>query len=103
MNRKSADFPVVGMGASAGGLEAFIQLLSKLPLDTGMAFILVQHLDPSHPSMSVEIIARSTRLQVQEVKDGMRIRPNNIYMIPPSYNMSIAQGTLSLLPRTDAV
>ena len=67
---------MVGIGASAGGLEAFTQLISNLPNDTGMAFVLLQHLEPSQPSMLSDIIARSTPMPVQEVEDGMAVAPN---------------------------
>lgn len=96
------NFPIVGIGASAGGLEAFIQVFSKMPVDTDMAFVLVQHLDPTHPSMSVDIISRSTQLKVEEVKDGIRVKPNHIYIIPPNYNMGIQKGVLNLSAR-DAI
>ncbi len=95
----SNGFPIVGIGASAGGLEAFIQVLSNMPVDTGMAFVLVQHLDPTHPSMSVDIISRSIKLKVEEVTDGIRIKPNHVYVIPPNYNMGILEGVLKLSPR----
>lgn len=97
--KPSNNFPIVGIGASAGGLEAIIQVLSKMPIDTGMAFVLVQHLDPTHPSMSVEIISRATQLKVEEVKDGSRIKPNHVYVIPPNYNMGILDGVLNLSER----
>jgi two-component system CheB/CheR fusion protein len=94
-------FPVVGIGASAGGLEAFRQLLEHLPTDTGMAFILVQHLDPTHESILTELLSRSTRMFVSEVKDGMAVEPDHVYVIPSNYNMAIAEGVLRLLPRED--
>ena len=92
-------FPVVGIGASAGGLEAFSQLLSHLPIDTGMAFVLVQHLDPNQPSLLSQILARTTQMRVQEAQEGMAIAPNQIYVIPPNTIMTIAQSTLRLIPR----
>jgi two-component system CheB/CheR fusion protein len=95
-------FPVVGIGASAGGLEAFTELLSHLPTDTGMAFVLLQHLDPSHPSLLTEIIARTTAMTVQEVVDGMEIAPNQVYVIPSDMAMTIAAGHLRLQPRSRA-
>ncbi len=101
LKRDPIRFPVVGIGASAGGLEAFIALFSKMPADTGMAFVLIQHLDPTHKSLSAAIIAKSTLLKVQEVKDGARVKPNNIYLIPPNHNLSIKQGILNLLPRSE--
>src|SRR5690242_21145752 len=72
----SQTFPIVGVGASAGGLEAFSLLLSALPADLGMAFVLVPHLDPSHESAMTELLARQTRMPVLTVHDGMRVRPN---------------------------
>src|SRR6266550_783534 len=92
-------FPVVCVGASAGGLEAFTQLLSALPTDTGMAFVLVSHLSPSHASHLAEILSRATQLPVNEVKDEPKVQPNCVYVIPPDSNMIIAQGSLKLIPR----
>jgi two-component system CheB/CheR fusion protein len=90
---------VVAIGASAGGLEAFTQLLSHLPPDTGMAFVLVQHLDPSHPSLLSELMGRTTAMPVLEVTDGVAIAPNRVYVIPPNQAMTIAAGELRLQPR----
>lgn len=92
-------FPVVGIGASAGGLEAFRQLLSRLPIDTGMAFVLIQHLDPNQKSLLSEILSRETSMPVVEVRDGMDVEPNCVYVIPPNTTMAIAQGLLSLTTR----
>lgn len=94
-------FPIVGIGASAGGLEAFTQMLQALPVDTGMAFVLVQHLDPTHASMLTEILSRATGMPVVEVKDQMPVAPNHVYVIPPGTNMVISQGVLQLSPRTE--
>lgn len=99
---KSQSFPIVGIGASAGGLEAFTQLLGALPLDTGLAFVLVQHLDPKHESMLTTLLARATRLPIHEARDGMRIEANHIYVIPPNTNLAVLHGRLSLMPRTEA-
>ncbi len=93
------DFPIVGIGASAGGLEAFIKVFKKMPIDTGMAFVLVQHLDPTHASMSVDIISRETQLKIEEVKDKTPVKPNHIYIIPPNHNMEIEKGVLMLSAR----
>ena len=90
----------MGIGASAGGLDAFIQLLRPLPLDTGMAFVLVQHLDPEHKSRLTEIIGRETRMPVSEVRDLMTLEPNHVYVIPPNTKMSLQNGILHLVPRT---
>jgi two-component system, chemotaxis family, CheB/CheR fusion protein len=93
-------FPVVAIGASAGGLEAYKEFFRELPLDTGMAFVLIQHLDPSHESMLTEIIAKSTKLPVEEVKSGVSIQPNRIYVIPPNALMALAGGVFQLSPRS---
>ena len=95
-------FPVVGVGASAGGLEAFTQLLSALPDNTGMAFVLVQHLDPKHESSLCGLLAKVTRLPVVEVVNGLAVRPDQIYVIPPNTTLTIAQGVLHLTPRGEA-
>ncbi len=94
-----ASFPIVGIGASAGGLEAFTLLLEALPLDTGMGFVLVQHLDPEHESALTHILSRATKLPVREVKNNQPVQANHVYVIPPDTNLSIAQGVLQLAPR----
>jgi two-component system CheB/CheR fusion protein len=93
-------FPVVGVGASAGGLQAFQELLSYLPVDTGMAFVLISHLDPAHESMMATILSRSTRMPVKEVTDAMSVEANNVYVIPPNANMILSGGVLRLVPRS---
>ena len=98
---KSKSFPIIGVGASAGGLEAFTKLLEHLPPDTGMAFVLVQHLDPTHASILSSLLAKKTEMPVNEVTDGMPVEPNRIYVIPPNTNMAILNGALQLLPRTE--
>src|SRR5216683_4914111 len=75
---ETPSFPIVGVGASAGGLEAFTQMLRALPVDTGMAFVLVQHLAPTHTSMLTEILSRATGMPVAEVRDQMLVKPNHI-------------------------
>src|SRR5262245_31475916 len=94
-------FPVVGVGASAGGLEAFRQLLEHLPNDTGMAFVFVQHLDPAHESILAELLSKVTDMPVKEVKDGMRVEPSHVYVIPRNTNMVISSGALRLAPREE--
>ena len=89
-------FPVVGIGASAGGLDAFRQLLAVLPAGTGMAFILIQHLDPTHASMMVDLLAGHTPLTVQQATDGMPLEPEHVYLIPPGTYLSIRAGALRL-------
>jgi two-component system CheB/CheR fusion protein len=91
--------PIVGIGASAGGLEAFTQLLKNLPLDTGMGFILLQHMAPRSHSMLPEILAKVTRLPVAEARDGMRVGPNRIYVTPPDSAMTLEGGVLRLRTR----
>jgi two-component system, chemotaxis family, CheB/CheR fusion protein len=93
-------FPVVGVGASAGGLEAFTILLNHLPADTGMAFVLVQHLDPSHESLLTSLLSKSTRMPVHEVVDGMLLEPNHVFVMPPNTDMVLSDGRLKLAPRT---
>src|SRR5579885_118241 len=95
----STAFPVVGVGASAGGLEAFGQLLGAVPDDTGMAFVLVQHLDPKHESKLGELLARATRMPVIEATQGLAIRPNHVYVIPPNTYLAVAGGILQVTPR----
>jgi two-component system, chemotaxis family, CheB/CheR fusion protein len=93
---RTAPCPVVGLGASAGGLEAFQNFLAAVPPDAGLAFVLVQHLDPNHESMLAELLGRRTEMPVRQVTDGMRIEPNNVYLIPPNANLSIVEATLRL-------
>jgi two-component system CheB/CheR fusion protein len=98
-NSVEASFPIVGIAASAGGLEAFTQLLSHLPSDTGMAFVLIQHLAPNHESLLSEILSRTTPLPVHEVQNGMKVEPNQVYVIPPNTKMTLSDDTLQLSPR----
>src|SRR6059036_265833 len=97
----SETFPIVGIGASAGGLEAFSELLAHLSLDAAMAFVLVQHLDPKYPSILSEILSRTTPLPVIEVQHGVRVEPGHVYVMPPNTSMTIAEGVLNLAPRSD--
>lgn len=97
---KRDDFSVVGLGASAGGLEAFTKLFTALAPDTGMAFILIQHLDPKHESMMAPLLSRHTSMKVLQATDGMRIKRDHVYVIPPGAYLSIQNGTLHLsVPR----
>ena len=95
----AASFPIVGLGASAGGLGAFEAFFSGMPADSepGMAFVLVQHLSPDHKSILTELIQRCTRMEAFEVEDGMVVRPNCAYIIPPGHDMAFLNGTLQLL------
>jgi len=103
--RGGAGFPIVGIGASAGGLAAFEAFFSGMPKDkeTGVAFVLIQHLAPDHKSLLAELIRRYTSMEVIEVEDGMRVRPDCAYIIPPNRDMAILNGSLQLfepaLPR----
>jgi two-component system CheB/CheR fusion protein len=92
-------FPVVGIGASAGGLEAFTELLEHLPSDTGMAFVFAQHLDPRHKSNLAQILSRSTPMPIREATDGMQLARNQIHVMPPDRDMAVFHGALSLMPR----
>ena len=93
------DFPIVGIGASAGGLAAFEKFFSAMPAksESGMAFVLVQHLSPDHKSILTELVKRYTPMQVYEVEDGMKVEPNCTYIIPPNRDMAILNGVLRLL------
>jgi two-component system CheB/CheR fusion protein len=93
--------PIVGIGASAGGLEAFRLLLKNLPPDTDLAFVLVQHLDPGHESMLTSLLSKATQMPVTEVKEGMRAEPNHVYIIPPNTTMGILKGNLHLTARME--
>ena len=92
-------FPVVAVGASAGGLEAYTDFFHALPVDTGMAFVVIQHLDPKHRSLLPEILSKATRMPVEEVKSGVRIRPDRVYVIPSNTFMVISKGAFTLTPR----
>jgi two-component system CheB/CheR fusion protein len=89
-------FPVVGIGASAGGLEAFIEFFEAVPENPGMAFVLVQHLPPDRESLIAEILAKHTSLPVKQVEDGMRVEPNHVYVIRPGHTLTIKGGKLHL-------
>jgi chemotaxis methyl-accepting protein methylase len=93
----SVSFPIVGIGASAGGLEALEQFLGHVPANSGMAFVIVQHLDPTHKGIMPELLQRATRMRVIQVKDRTRVQPDCVYVIPPNKDMSILHGVLHLL------
>ena len=82
------DFLIAAIGASAGGIEAFTDFITNLPADTGMAFVLIQHLDPTHQSLLTELFSKRTSLRVKQVTDRMKVEPNHIYIIPPNADMS---------------
>ncbi len=92
-------FPVVGIAASAGGLAAFTQLMSHLAVDTGMAFVLIQHLEPDRQSLLSELLTKVTKMQVCEAQHGMAVEPNRVYTIPPNTKMVLLDGVLQLSPR----
>ncbi|MGD0585588.1 MAG: chemotaxis protein CheB, partial [Oryzomonas sp.] len=89
-------FPIVGIGASAGGLEALEQFLGHVPENSGMAFVIIQHLDPTHKGIMPELLQRTTKMEVFQVKDRLRVKPNCVYVIPPNKDMSILHGVLHL-------
>ena len=89
-------FPIVGIGASAGGLEALELFLQNVPESSGMAFVIVQHLDPTHKGIMAELLQRDTAMKVTQVKDHTRVRPNCVYVIPPNKDMSVLHGVLHL-------
>jgi len=92
-----ATFPIVGIGASAGGLAAFEDFFRAMPSNSGMAFVIVQHLAPDHKSILSELIGRQTSMRVYEVEDGMRLEPDCTYIIPPNHDMAFLHGALQLL------
>ena len=93
----TALFPIVGIGASAGGLEALEQFLGGVPAGSGMAFVIVQHLDPTHKGIMPELLQRATGMTVLQVKDRTQVKPDGVYVIPPNKDMSILHGVLHLL------
>ena len=97
--RGRSRFPIVGIGASAGGLEALTPLFTELPADTGMAFLVVQHLDPRLQSRLPELLSRTTRMEVLEAEQGQSIHPNHVYVITPNTRLALAQGVLHLSAR----
>jgi two-component system CheB/CheR fusion protein len=98
---KENSFPVVAIGASAGGLEAMMELLKHLPANTGMAFIYVQHLSPDHKSMLTEILSKKTQMKVQEIDDMDLIQPDNVFVIPYNKGIEVTDGHIKLIPRSE--
>jgi two-component system, chemotaxis family, CheB/CheR fusion protein len=96
---KPATFPIVAIGASAGGLEAFSNLLRSLPPEPGLALVFIPHLDPTHESAMVELLSRTTRLPVLQAAEGMRVSVNSVYVLPPNSDMTISGGVLHLVRR----
>ncbi|HET7097117.1 MAG TPA: chemotaxis protein CheB [Casimicrobiaceae bacterium] len=99
--KESLPFPIVAIGASAGGLEAISPLLGTLPTDTGMAFVVVQHLSPTHESVLPDILTRATALKVAPVYNNMPVEPDHVYVIPPGKDLVFGDGHLQLAPRTE--
>ena len=95
------DFYVVGIGASAGGLEAIEAFFSKVPADSGLAYVIVQHLSPDYKSLMPEILLKRTPLSVFTAEDGMTVEPNNIYLIPRKMNMKIFHSKLHLTEKSN--
>jgi two-component system CheB/CheR fusion protein len=90
------DFPIVALGASAGGLDAFRKLFDALPAGSGMAFILIQHLDPTHASMMVDLLAGHATMEIRQAADGMPLEREHVYVIPPAAYLSIHEGNFKL-------
>src|ERR1700683_766144 len=91
-------FPIVGLGASAGGLEALVQFFEHVPAGSGIAYVVIQHLDPTHKGMMPELLQRATPMTVAQGKDRTRVQPDCVYVIPPNSDMSLLHGSLHLLP-----
>lgn len=94
--QKEVNFPIVGIGASAGGLEALEQFFLNVPSNSGIAFVVIQHLDPTHIGILPELLQRATEMKVLQVSDHMLIKPNQVYVIPPNKSMSILNDSLYL-------
>ncbi|MCB1960218.1 MAG: EAL domain-containing protein [Rhodocyclaceae bacterium] len=95
-----AGFPVVGIGASAGGLEAVKRFLSAVPAQSGLAFVLIQHLDPDHQSLMADLLGKQTDMEVVQAVDGMEVTPDHVYVIPPNAVLTIESGVLYVAPPT---
>ena len=95
--KKTNDFPIVGLGASAGGLEALEAFFSHMPFDSGMGFVIIQHLSPKHKSIMASLLAKDTKMKVLEIIDGMEVKPDHVYLNPPNKNVIIINGALQLM------
>lgn len=93
----SPGFPIVGIGASAGGLEAMVTFFKAMPVNAGIGFVLVVHLDPTHISLLPELLQKHTKMPVCQIKDGIRVEPDHVYVIPPNKDLTILHGTLYLM------
>ena len=98
----NGSFPIVAIGASAGGLEAITALLKNLSPDTGMAFIYVQHLSPDHKSMLTSLLAKATSMKVQEVDKKQPVKPNTFFIMPPDKEIKVVNGYIILTPRPES-
>ncbi|NTW11463.1 MAG: chemotaxis protein CheB, partial [Chlorobiaceae bacterium] len=97
LHSAEASFPIIGIGASAGGLEALEVFLKNVPPRCGMAFVIVQHLDPTHKDLLAELLQRTTGMSVVQVSDRMKVEPDHVYVIPPNKDMSMLHRILHLL------
>jgi two-component system, chemotaxis family, CheB/CheR fusion protein len=95
--KETNDFPIVGLGASAGGLEALEAFFSHMPFDSGMGFVIIQHLSPKHKSIMASLLAKDTKMKVLEIIDGMKVKPDHVYLNPPNKNVIIINGVLQLM------
>ncbi len=100
-NSISLNFPIVGIGVSSGGLATLEQFFANMPKDTGMAFVIIQHLDKNHAGIMPYLLQRITTMKVIEVTNRLRVKPNNVYLMPPNKNISILHGNLHLFKPTE--
>ena len=98
--KHTADFPIVGIGASAGGLEALERFFKAMPVDAGIGFVVVLHLDPTHISVLPELLQKRTKMPVCHIVDGMRVERDHVYVIPPNMDLTMMNGTLQLTEQT---
>jgi two-component system CheB/CheR fusion protein len=97
--KNSSEFPVVAIGASAGGLDAFLELLKNIPNESGMAFVFIQHLDPEHKSLLTQALKSKTKMRVSEIKDATQLQKNQVYVIPPGHDLFLQHNHFKLRPR----
>ncbi|GBC60580.1 chemotaxis protein CheR [Desulfonema ishimotonii] len=95
--KKTDGFPIVGLGASAGGLEALEIFFSHMPADSGIGFVIIQHLSPKHKSIMGRLLSKSTKMTILDINDGMKVEPDHVYLNPPNKNVVIINGTLQLI------
>jgi two-component system, chemotaxis family, CheB/CheR fusion protein len=86
---KTVSFPIAGIGASAGGLEALEQFFGNVPVNSGIAYVVIQHLDPTHAGIMPELLQRATQMKVVQATDQLPMKPNQVYVIPPNKSMSV--------------